>query len=150
MPALIRTRQKGKQTAIVSMRTGCNRALYESPHVKDYDIVWVDDFLDRIIVPLSKESMQARQHTVVSPVTTMKVIYDFILHGSGRVSSRDIGRYLKTVTVDDNGSNLLIQLKEVYGGLRYFLTQYGSDVFRITDKDNSIRDSRDKSFWYVV
>lgn len=148
MPALIRTRQKGKQTAIVSMKTGCNRALFESAHVKDYDIVWLDDFLDRIIVPITGRStnmQQQKRH--VSPATTMKVIHDFVSYGSGKVSSRDIGRYLKTVRIGDTGTNMLDQLKDIYGGLRFFLNQYGGDVFEITDKDNVMRDKRDKSFW---
>jgi len=147
MPALIRTRQKGKQTAIVSMRTGCNRALYESPQLKDYDIVWVDDFLDRIIVPLAGQPGISRQHTIVSPATTLKVIHDFLSRSPESVSSRDIGRYLKTVIVDDNESNLLVQLKDVYGGLRFFLSQYGNEVFEVIDKNDIVRHKNDKSFW---
>ena len=144
MPALVRTRQKGKKTAIVAMKTGCNRALFESPHVKDYDIVWIDDFLDRIIVPSSSSGQKCGD---LSPTTTIKVIHDFISHASGDVSSRDIGRYLKSITIG-NGPNMLIQLKDIYGGLRFFLTQYGSDVFHITDKEvDPTRHPKDRSFW---
>lgn len=81
MPALKRTRQKGKQTAIVSMRSGCNRALYEDEihlnnsdrtistsintrtttgeqRVKDYNIVWLEDYLDQIIIPKNHHNNQ--------------------------------------------------------------------------------------------
>lgn len=172
VPALVRTRQKGKRVAIVSMRTGCNRALYESPHVKDYNIVWIDDFLDKLIrpairnnhyiLPSTAENGGPSRPRLVSHVTMMKVIYDFIVRSSSssessimRVESRQIGRHLKNVEVGDGAggtSNLLLQLKEVYGGLRLFLIQHPT-VFRIIDKDAEDQNHqqrnqpRDKSFW---
>jgi len=161
IPALVRTRQKGKQVAIVSMRTGCNRALYESPHVKDYAIVWIDDFLDRLIRPIEPKTLpvasvqRPSQSRLVSHVTMMKVICDFITRSAAkRVSSRDVGRHLKNVDVGDGiggTTNLLEQLKDVGGGLRWFLSQHPS-VFRITDRDpeEGARDPRDKSFWIEV
>jgi uncharacterized LabA/DUF88 family protein len=172
VPALVRTRQKGKRVAIVSMRTGCNRALYESPHVKDYNIVWIDDFLDKLIRPAirnnqyilssSAENDMPSRPRLVSHVTMMKVIYDFIVRSTSssestimRVESRQIGRHLKNVEVGDGAggtSNLLLQLKEVYGGLRLFLIEHPT-VFRIIDKDSEEQNHqhrnqpRDKSFW---
>ena len=74
LPALVRTRQKGRKVAIVAMRNGCNRALIETPNVKDYDVVWIDDFLDRLMVPRE----DALDGNGISIFTISKVIYDFI------------------------------------------------------------------------
>jgi len=158
VPALVRTRQKGKRVAIVSMKTGCNRALYESPHVKDYNIVWIDNFLDKLIRPIHNNNNVQKSATsgprLVSHITMMKVIYDFILRSyeetsTRRVESRQVGRHLKNVEIgDETGgtTNLLLQLKQVYGGLRLFLLQYPT-VFRVFDKDPDPSNPRDKSFW---
>jgi hypothetical protein len=71
-----------------------------------------------------------------------------------RVDSRQTGRHLKNVEVGDGAggtSNLLLQLKEVYGGLRLFLIQHPT-VFRIIGKDSEEQNHqhhdqpRDKSF----
>ena len=86
----------------------------------------------------------------MSPTITLKVIHDFISQASGQVSSRDIGRYLKSISVGDGDTNILTQLKNTYaGGLKSFLRQYGRDIFDITEKDSFGRDKRDMSFWYV-
>ena len=159
IPALTLTRQKGKQVEVVSMRMGCNRALFESPHVKDYDVLFLDDYLDQLIVPLMKDDINAvvssrSQVPIVLAVTMLKVIYDFLSHVSGGVSSRDIGRYLKNMEIGKS-SNMLEQLKDVYGGLRHFLAQHGEEVFLILDQRLDVttgapvgkKDSRDKSFW---
>jgi hypothetical protein len=52
MPAMSRVRQKGKRMILASMRNSCNRDLLErSTHVFDFDPVFLDDALNRIIVP---------------------------------------------------------------------------------------------------
>jgi hypothetical protein len=150
IPALVRTRQKGKRTAVVSIRTGgCNRALVESPHVKDYPVIWMDDFLDQFIFPRTRETQ------LVSSVTMMKVILDFIdQSGSKYVSSRDIGRHLKNVEMGDGeggSTTMLQQLKDVHGGLRVFL-QVNEDMFQITGREADVAqyllkdDPSDRSF----
>jgi len=153
MPAMVRTRQKGRQVGIVSMKRGCNKALYESPHVKDYDVIWIEDYLDKLIVPLSPEELAARsKEGIVSTFTVMKVVSDFVANSpKGKVSSRDVGRYLKTLRVAD--TTMLEQLKEVYGGLRQFLQERAVGVFRIIDPeidDTKKRDPRDRSFWMTL
>jgi uncharacterized LabA/DUF88 family protein len=144
LPALIRTRQKGRKVGIVAFRAGCNRALYETPNVKDYDVVWMDDFLDRLVVP--KESLKSQ----ISIFTISKVIHDFIAKsGLPRVSSRDIGRYLKLKTL--NQRSLLDELKQSYGGLYQFLTV--STCFDVEtrnhqdDKAWKKIDPSDRTFW---
>jgi hypothetical protein len=80
VPALVRTRQKGKQVCISSMRAGCNRVLYESyPHIRDYDVVWLESFLDELIVPISEEERGRRDRAgYASSFTMMRVVRDFV------------------------------------------------------------------------
>lgn len=155
IPALVRTRQKGRKVGIVSMKTGCNRALYESAHVKDFDVVWIDDYLDELIVPLPSDEVGKKIESVydrglLSAFTISKVIIDFITKSpNGVVSSRDIGRYLKSIVITD-GTNLLDDLKLGQGGLRRFLQDRMPGLFVVTDvtsQEAVVRDPRDKGFW---
>ena len=64
---------------IVSSRRGCNQALFDTPNIKDYDIVWIEDYLDRLIIPLSKTKLaRMNEPGDVSPFTVAKVIRDMI------------------------------------------------------------------------
>jgi len=146
LPALLRTRQKGRKVAIVAMRAGCNRALYETPNVKDYDVIWIDDYLDQLIVPRTNTPNKSP----ISTFTISKVIYDFIKQsGLPKVSSRDIGRYLKQIEV--GGTSLLEELKQFYGGLFQFLTVSGCfEVARQSEQEERLArllDPSDKTFW---
>eukprot|EP00302_Diacronema_sp_CCMP2436_P041354 CAMPEP_0180034354 /NCGR_PEP_ID=MMETSP0984-20121128/29550_1 /TAXON_ID=483367 /ORGANISM="non described non described, Strain CCMP 2436" /LENGTH=224 /DNA_ID=CAMNT_0021959859 /DNA_START=1 /DNA_END=671 /DNA_ORIENTATION=- len=52
IPALVRARQRGRRIAIASMRNSCNREFSDpSIHIKDFETVWLDDQLERLIVP---------------------------------------------------------------------------------------------------
>ena len=158
IPALVRTRQKGRKVGIVSMRTGCNRALFESQHIKDFNVVWIDDFLDKLLVPLPPDEVDSVVESIhdrglLSAFTITKVIYDFV-HNSPfeKVSSRDIGRYLKGLEIT-GGTTLLDDVKIGQGGLRRFLQDRMSDVFDVIDKtafEKFGRDFNDKSYWISV
>merc|ERR1719428_752155 len=52
MPALIRTRQKARKVGLVSMKSSCNKALYDTPNLIDYDVIWLDDYIDRLFTRL--------------------------------------------------------------------------------------------------
>ena len=52
MPALEKTRMLGKKVAICSMRNSCNRDLKSvEANIRDFDMIWLDDHLDDLIVP---------------------------------------------------------------------------------------------------
>ena len=52
MPALSRVRYRGKQVALCSMRNCCSRDLTDpSAHVRDFEPIWLDDYLDFLIAP---------------------------------------------------------------------------------------------------
>jgi uncharacterized LabA/DUF88 family protein len=56
MPAMEKTRLFGKRVALCSVRNSCNRDLDkpEAPiKIKDFDVVWLDDYLDDIFIPLT-------------------------------------------------------------------------------------------------
>jgi uncharacterized LabA/DUF88 family protein len=55
VPALVNTRKNGKLVAIASMHMGCNRGLYEHPQVKNFEVIWIDEFLNKLIRPIKKK-----------------------------------------------------------------------------------------------
>lgn len=139
VPALVRTRQKGKQLCISSMRAGCNRVLYESPHIRDYDVVWLESCLDELIVPIPAEERSRRDRAGYASVfTMMRVLRDFVeaLPNNEWVSSRDIGTYLKSIQIAD--SNMLDELKQSHGGLRTFLMERACNLFDVRFPDERI------------
>ena len=132
---MVRTRQKGKKVGLVSMRKNCNHDLYNTPHVKDYDVVWIEDFLDELIRPLKnvdKKAQAVHERGIISTLTFTEVILSFISNSpNGYVSSRDIGRYLKGLEVSD-GTKLLDDMKLGEGGLTRFLMRM-SHVFDVSE-----------------
>eukprot|EP00980_Cylindrotheca_fusiformis_P008778 scaffold1869_cov122-Cylindrotheca_fusiformis.AAC.40 len=140
MPAMVRTRQKGRRVGLVSMRSGCNKALRESANIKDYDVIFLEDHLNEIL-RLKTETGIHKRTPNVSQFTLMKVIFDFIkMSGMQRVNSRDIGKYMKPMLVGNR--RLLDEMKQTYGGLYQLLTV--SDIFVVD------RGTNDKEFWVAV
>lgn len=151
LPALVRTRQKARKVALVSMRTACNRALYETPNVLDYDVIWMENYMDRWIV--EKEGHVAKE-PIVSTFTVLKVIYDYVaLSGMDKVSSRDIGRYLKSIKI--GRSTILDETKILVGTLFRFLVFHKEyfDVVRRSPQEEKAgmrSDSDDRAFWVAL
>ena len=140
LPALVRTRQKGRRVGLVSMQTACNKALLDSPHVKDYNPVWLEDLLDELIQPRDDNGLN---EAYISGFTIMKVVSDFISKsGFRRVSSRDIGRYLKTLKIGD--SSFLGEMKKLFGGLYQFASVSGAYDVEIEYSDSN---QSSHSFW---
>jgi uncharacterized LabA/DUF88 family protein len=140
MPALIRTRQKARKVGIVSKRTDCNRALYQTPNLIDYDMIWFEDHLDRLISVKEGVQIEDISNTPdISRFTVLKVIYDFILKSNlPMVSSRDVGRYLKRFRIGT--SDLQTELKRQFRGLHQIVRETGA--FAISKVDSRM----DKSF----
>ncbi|GKZ00901.1 hypothetical protein MPSEU_001041700 [Mayamaea pseudoterrestris] len=144
MPAMIRTRQKGRQVALVSMKRGCNQALVKTDMLKDFDVIWLDDHIEELIVPKSMEELPHGQRSL-SVFTFMKVLRDYIEQsGEKTVSSREVGRYLKTVII---GSTVMLdELKNSCGGIYLFLNLQGKDVFSVSFDDDASGDSSVRSY----
>eukprot|EP00522_Entomoneis_paludosa_P008017 CAMPEP_0172450634 /NCGR_PEP_ID=MMETSP1065-20121228/8898_1 /TAXON_ID=265537 /ORGANISM="Amphiprora paludosa, Strain CCMP125" /LENGTH=739 /DNA_ID=CAMNT_0013202431 /DNA_START=169 /DNA_END=2388 /DNA_ORIENTATION=+ len=118
LPALVRTRQKGRKVALVSMRSSCNQALRDANGIKDYDVIWFEDHLDDILVPkpVAEQTLEEK----VSVFLVAKVLRDFIKNsGFEMVSSRDVGRYLQCLNVGTE--TLLHVVRTHYGGIGSFI-----------------------------
>ncbi len=140
VPAMVRCRQKGRRVGLVSVRGYCNRAFYDTPNIKDYDVIWIDDYLDEIIKPLANAPHLRgnRPEPVLSEFTIMKVISDFVAaSGTANISSRDVGRYIKSIQIGNRC--MLDEVKEIYGGLYQFLIVSG--IFAVDTSAPS------KDFW---
>ncbi len=131
------------------MKIGCNRVLYESPHIRDYDVVWLEDLLDELIIPIPQDELSRRDRAgYVSVFTMMRVLRDFVISAPDHewVNSRDIGKYLKSIKISD--SNMLEELKQCHSGLRTFLMERACNLFDVKFPDgNSVRSPDDHSFW---
>ena len=56
MPALEKTRLLGKRTAICSFRNSINQdMLAPEARIRDFDVIWLDEYLDQLIVPITAE-----------------------------------------------------------------------------------------------
>ena len=155
MPAMIRTRQKGRKVGLVSMKRGCNRALFETPGVKDYDVIWLEDSMDQWIKP--KTNIPHDDVSKFSTAFFVKIIVDFCKCGGlPRVSSRDLGRYLKFLQLPESNASsrsscVLDELKYLYGGLSQFLSSQ-DDVFTVDHRSGTSfkEDPSDNAYWVSV
>ena len=142
LPCMARTRQKGRRVALVSMREGCNRALKVTNGIKDYNIVWLEDHLDKLLVRRPNVSG-------FSALTVEIVLKDFIdASGVGRVNSRDAGRHLKALKIGKR--DLLNELKYHFGGLNNFIA--GSTVLDNVGRGEELSrtDLQDFASWIVL
>lgn len=89
-----------------------------------------------------------QRNVQLSTYTVTKVINDFIVTSrQDRVSSRDMGRYLKSVVVPTVGS-ILQEIKRSHGGLRQFLSVSGA-IYQLID-DPYKEDETDHSYWVAL
>ena len=61
IPALVRTRQKGKRICVCSMRDSASKE-YEDPaaNVKDFGVLWLDEHLDELVTPIHPSLLNER------------------------------------------------------------------------------------------
>jgi uncharacterized LabA/DUF88 family protein len=111
LPALQKTRMKGKNVAICSMRNSCNAALYDPQEkCKDFDMIWLEDHLEELLVERYPETLADE---------LLHIIRGELLGAHGKLSSRDLGRALQTYSI--GGQNMLKVLKDKYRSLKIFL-----------------------------
>eukprot|EP00611_Tribonema_gayanum_P019103 TRINITY_DN3253_c0_g1_i2.p1 TRINITY_DN3253_c0_g1~~TRINITY_DN3253_c0_g1_i2.p1 ORF type:complete len:440 (-),score=116.43 TRINITY_DN3253_c0_g1_i2:340-1659(-) len=119
MPAMLRTREKGKRVGLCSMRNSCNRALLDpAAHTMDFGVIWLDDYFDELF-----EKQRGRMENSPMPADMLCEMVAGILekHGSA-MSSRLLGRELQAIKVGN--VNILNLVKEHFGHLRAFLESY--------------------------
>lgn len=101
MPAMRKTREKGKRVAIASMRNSCNLDLSNpESRIRDFDNIWLEDYLGELIE--SKKLKYTVNDDNGDDVTQQLVQHavDMLEVTPGRTSgSRDIGRYFAAKSV---------------------------------------------------
>jgi uncharacterized LabA/DUF88 family protein len=95
MPAMEKTRLKGKRVAVCSMRNSCNRDLARPDQmIRDFDVIWLDDYIDDIFKPKYGNNENNHDKEVIYAVTKM-------LEENGSMNSRVLGRMLQLTSVID-------------------------------------------------
>lgn len=124
IPALQKTRMKGKRVAVCSIRNSCNRDLTHSDDkIKDFDNIWLDDHLDMLIVP----KVSDKGGDSLSDAALVEIIRKYLKLCPGNcISSRDLGRYLQDTSLDVGVTALSI-LKKRYASLRAFVEKHYQD-----------------------
>eukprot|EP00607_Mallomonas_marina_P009868 CAMPEP_0182419078 /NCGR_PEP_ID=MMETSP1167-20130531/3472_1 /TAXON_ID=2988 /ORGANISM="Mallomonas Sp, Strain CCMP3275" /LENGTH=524 /DNA_ID=CAMNT_0024593685 /DNA_START=289 /DNA_END=1863 /DNA_ORIENTATION=- len=130
IPAMQKTRMKGKRVAVCSQRNSCNRDLTNpSNRLKDFDVIWLDDYIDEIIAPMRSDP----EGTTGSDDAIVELLRKFLARQDGSASSRDVGRYLNSAKMDghqDTDARTLMRRR--YPSLRSFLEKY-YEVFDIEE-----------------
>ncbi len=100
MPAMIRTRQKGKKVCLASMRNSCNYDLLNpSSHVRDFDVIFLEDYLHDLIVP-DQRLLDLEKSSPISADDICEVICGLAEAAGGTITSREVGRQLKRVILE--------------------------------------------------
>ena len=61
VPALVRTRQKGKRVAVCSMRSSASHDYVDpAANIKDFSVLWLDDHLDKLVAPVHPSLLNQR------------------------------------------------------------------------------------------
>ena len=127
IPALQKTRMKGKRVAICSMRNSCNPDLMNPEYnARDFDPIWIEDYLDILIQPteINSEAEKLILKTIIGSIESS------VDNSQG---SRDIGRALSKIIIrqDGGGSKSALEyIKTKYNNLNnYFLKN--DDCFRL-------------------
>ena len=110
------------------MRNCCSRDLVDpAAHVRDFEPIWLDDYLDYLIVP-NKDLAPDLGLPHVSASQLLEMVTRLLKEKGGTASSRDIGRYLQGKVV--HGRDVLSQVKQRHVGLRAFFQTF-SDEFEM-------------------
>lgn len=78
IPALEKTRLLGKRVAICSIRNSVNQDLIKpEARTRDFDVIWLDEHLDELIVPLLPSVQEREKKGIVSSVFVM---YPYVMN----------------------------------------------------------------------
>ena len=140
MPAMRKTREKGKRVAICSMRNSCNLDLSNpESRIRDFDNIWIEDYLGELIETkkLKYNVDDGNEDDVTQQLVQHAV--DMLRETPGMTSgSRDIGRYFagRSVYMPDRSSGeikpfpALAVCKELYIRMSRFFDEH-TDKFNV-------------------
>eukprot|EP00965_Chrysotila_dentata_P042139 1397951-Pleurochrysis_carterae.AAC.6 len=123
LPALVRTRQKGKRVAVCSMRNSA-AADFESPdcQIKDFDVIWLDDHLPQLVSPIPRALMRERPALVEWLRTEL---IEFVDRAGGGAQERQLRQHLSQLALGESADcNALAFLEHEFGGLRNFILAF--------------------------
>ncbi len=140
MPAMRKTREKGKRVAICSMRNSCNLDLSNpESRIRDFDNIWIEDYLGELIESkkLKYNVNDGNEDDVTQQLVQHAV--DMLRETSDMTSgSRDIGRYFaaRSVYMPDRSNGeikpfpALAVCKELYIRMSRFFDEH-TDKFNV-------------------
>ena len=123
IPALVRTRQKGKRVCICSMRASASKD-YENPtaNVKDFSVLWLDDHLDELIGPIHPSLLNERP---AMARFLCSVVEDFLMDADeGASSTARLEGHLAQVAL--GAVSAADYLEHEFGGLLPFLELFSA------------------------
>jgi uncharacterized LabA/DUF88 family protein len=139
IPVLQKTRLAGKLVALCSLHNSCNSDLIRpDAHVRDFDPIWIDNYLDELIVPRS-----VKKHSDPKEFVLMSAIRQYIdSKDDFMASSRDLGRVLKDVIISSSGNpmNALEYVKTKYFSLWKYFSLY-EDIYLLHGADDCLEFS---------
>ncbi|CAM9787899.1 unnamed protein product [Pylaiella littoralis] len=131
MPAMARTRQKGRRVCLCSMRNSCNQDLLrDDAHVMDFEPVWINEYLDDLMEYSPRSESVGASNIKVAPEVLCQLVIKLMDQKGGSIMSRELGRELNKIKVDKDGTKALSVIKETWQSLSKFLLEH-NDVFQI-------------------
>jgi len=147
VPAMQRTRNKGKRVALVALRPSLSAELTQSGVVqdwgdasasakmRDFHPIFLDDHLDELMVPLSELRPQEEDDTALLVEAAVDIVRRGMIEEGGlSMSSREFGRQLQNKPGHGNYPNMLAVLRSRFS-TRSFVEHFSS-IFVAEDIPN--------------
>ncbi len=143
VPALMRTRERGKQVAIASMRPSASASFEaaelsslageQSGQIKDYDVLYFDDHLDRIITRIHPQLL--RQAPAVLE-TLRSAIADLVAEKpSSPVTVAQVRAHLEQMALGERSA--LVFIEHECGSLESFLGDHLPDLELVSEDEGT-------------
>ena len=104
IPAMQKTRLKGKRVALVSMRNSCNRGLtMPEENVRDFNVIWLDDDVSSYIVDKVAKITKEEEDMIFQEVL------NYLDEIGGTATSRELGKFLQSKSIENKNALSLIK-----------------------------------------
>jgi uncharacterized LabA/DUF88 family protein len=126
IPALVRTRQKGKRVAVCSMRNSASTD-YEDPeaNIKDFGVLWLDDHLEDLVVPIHPSLLNERP--AMARYLRSAVCEYLDAEAGGEAALDALAAHLDDLALGE-GASALSYIENEFEGLLPFLGLYPEAV----------------------
>ena len=126
VPALVRTRQKGKRVAVCSMRNSASLD-YEDPaaNIKDFGVCWLDDHLEDLVVTIDPSLLNQRPAMAQYLQDT---VLEYLATTNGAAPYEELVLHLEQLAL--GGTSAHEYLEHEFGGLVPFVDNF-PEVLRI-------------------